>query len=215
MKSLILASSSPRRKELLQFLQIPFETIHTNTDESIDPQLDAEKAVKELAERKAMAAALTYPGDCVIGADTVVAVEGRILGKPVDREDAKKMLRILSGRTHHVYTGVAIIQGEGRKVFAQKTEVTFWELSEEEIEAYLDTGEPFDKAGSYGIQGYGSLLVKGISGDYFSVVGLPVSRLARELKAFKNSNVVREYAIFPKVILPIIKVREEGCNYEQ
>ncbi|RFU65874.1 Maf family protein [Peribacillus glennii] len=186
MHPLILASSSPRRKELLQFLQVPFQTIHTNTDETIDPKLDAENAVKELAERKAMAAASMRPEHCVIGADTVVAVEGRILGKPVDRLDAKRMLQLLSGKVHSVYTGVAIIQGQDRKVFAEKTEVSFWELSEDEIEAYLDTGEPFDKAGSYGIQGYGSLMVKGISGDYFSVVGLPVSRLARELKAFES-----------------------------
>jgi septum formation protein len=184
MHPLILASSSPRRKELLQFLQIPFQTIHANVDESIDQKLTVEEAVKDLAARKAEAVGAEHKGCCVIGSDTIVVVDGKILGKPADRSDAKKMLHMLSGRTHFVYTGVAIIQDKNRTVFAEKTEVTFWELSEEEIESYLETGEPFDKAGSYGIQGYGSLLVKSIAGDYFTVVGLPVSRLSRELKAF-------------------------------
>lgn len=186
MHPLILASSSPRRKELLQYLQIPFQTIPTNADETIDPDLTAEEAVEVLAERKAMAAAAGLKGHCVIGSDTVVVVDGRILGKPLDRDDARKMLRLLSGKTHSVYTGVSLIQDERRKVFSERTEVTFWELSDEEIEAYLETGEPFDKAGSYGIQGHGSLLVKKIAGDYYTVVGLPISRLSRELKAFQS-----------------------------
>lgn len=182
MNRLILASSSPRRKELLQFLQIPFQTIHANVDESIDPVLTAEEAVKDLALRKAATIAAEHKESWVIGSDTIVVVDGGILGKPVDRADAKKTLEVLSGRTHFVYTGVAIIRDENRTVFAEKTEVTFWELSDEDIEAYLETGEPFDKAGSYGIQGYGSLLVKGIIGDYYTVMGLPVARLSRELK---------------------------------
>ncbi|RFU62559.1 nucleoside triphosphate pyrophosphatase [Bacillus sp. V59.32b] len=182
MYRLILASSSPRRKELLQFLQIPFQTIHVNVDESIEPALTAEEAVKDLALRKATNIATEHKESCVIGSDTVVAVDGGILGKPVDRADAKKTLEMLSGKTHSVYTGVAIISDKDRTVFAEKTDVTFWELSDEDIEAYLETGEPFDKAGSYGIQGYGSLLVKGITGDYYTVMGLPVARLSRELK---------------------------------
>lgn len=185
MHPLILASSSPRRKELLQYLQLPFRTIPTNADETIDPNLTAEEAVEVLAERKAMAAA-GHKGHCIIGSDTVVVIAGKILGKPLDRDDARKMLRLLSGKTHSVYTGVALVQDGDRKVFSEKTDVTFWELSDEEIEAYLETGEPFDKAGSYGIQGHGSLLVKKIAGDYYTVVGLPISRLSRELKAFQS-----------------------------
>ncbi|MGE6375575.1 Maf family protein [Peribacillus muralis] len=185
MQPLILASSSPRRKELLQFLQIPFESINSNVDESIGDTVCPDDAVKELASRKAKAIAATYQERWVIGSDTVVVLDGKILGKPTSRADGKRMLEMLSGRTHDVYTGVAILFGEHCKVFAEKTEVTFWELPEAEIDRYLDSGEPFDKAGGYGIQGYGSLLVKQIKGDYFSVVGLPVSRLARELKSMQ------------------------------
>ncbi|MCP1096179.1 Maf family protein [Bacillaceae bacterium OS4b] len=186
MQPLILASSSPRRKELLQFLQIPFESMNSNVDESIDENMCPDAAVKELASRKAEAIAAKFQDSWVIGSDTVVVLGGEILGKPVSRADGKRMLEMLSGRTHEVYTGVVILFGKHRRVFAEKTEVTFWELPEAEIERYLDSGEPFDKAGGYGIQGYGSLLVKQIKGDYFSVVGLPVSRLARELKAMQE-----------------------------
>ncbi|MGE7601041.1 Maf family protein [Peribacillus sp. NPDC097675] len=186
MQSLILASSSPRRKELLQFLQIPFESMNSNVDEDIEENMQAEDAVQELAVRKAEAIASRYPDSWVIGSDTVVVLEGEILGKPANHADGKRMLEMLSGKTHEVYTGVAILFGEHRRIFAVKTEVTFWELSESDIERYLDSGEPFDKAGSYGIQGLGSLLVKQINGDYFSVVGLPISRLARELKTMES-----------------------------
>ena len=184
MHPVILASSSPRRKELLQFLQIPFTTVNTNVDESVASHLDPEQVVRELALRKAKAAAVDFPDSCVIGSDTVVAIDNEILGKPVDRNDASRMLMLLSGRTHCAYTGVALVQNDRFTVFAEKTHVTFWDLQEEELKTYLDSGEPFDKAGSYGIQGFGSLFVKKIDGDYFTVVGLPVSRLARELKAF-------------------------------
>ena len=182
MQPLILASSSPRRQELLQLLQIPFQSISANVNEDFSEQMKANEVVKELAMRKAAAVANEHQHHWVIGSDTIVVLDGKILGKPVDRADAKKMLSQLSGQIHEVYTGVAIIFGMNRTVFVEKTNVTFWELSEADIERYLDSGESFDKAGSYGIQGYGSLFVKQIEGDYFSVVGLPVSRLARELK---------------------------------
>jgi septum formation protein len=187
MHRMILASSSPRRKELLKFLEIPFQTVNANVDESIEQGTLPDEAVKKLAYRKASAVASGYPESLVIGSDTIVVLEGEILGKPSDRADAKQMLQRLSGKTHYVHTGVALIQGQQNKVFSEKTEVTFWELTEVEIEKYLDSGEPFDKAGSYGIQGYGSLLVKHIAGDYYTVVGLPVSRLARELKTFQKT----------------------------
>ncbi|MFJ7974746.1 Maf family protein [Peribacillus sp. JNUCC 23] len=188
MHPLILASSSPRRKELLQVLQIPFQSVDANVDESIEPNTAPSDAVKELAHRKAKAVAANHPDSCVIGSDTVVALDGLILGKPTDRADARRMLQLLAGNTHFVYTGVALVQGKKSQVFFEETEVTFWDLSDAEIEGYLDSGEPFDKAGSYGIQGYGSLFVKKIHGDYFSVVGLPVSRLSRELLAFQAEN---------------------------
>jgi len=186
MHPVILASSSPRRKELLQFLQLPFTTVDANVDECVASHLNPEQVVRELALRKARAVAVNFPESCVIGSDTVVAIENQILGKPVDRNDACRMLKLLSGRTHCVHTGVALVQNDRITVFAEQTHVTFWDLQEEDLKTYLDSGEPFDKAGSYGIQGFGSLFVKKIDGDYFSVVGLPVSRLARELKAFNH-----------------------------
>lgn len=182
MQNLILASSSPRRKELLENLQIPFTTVSSDVDENFDPELKPEEVVMELSLRKANFIARQYPSSFVIGSDTVVVHNNSILGKPRNRDEAFLMLKKLSGVTHSVYTGVAIVAPSVERKFYEKTDVLFWELSDEEINAYLDTGEPFDKAGAYGIQGFGSLLVKKIEGDYFSVVGLPVARTIRELK---------------------------------
>lgn len=137
-----------------------------------------------LARQKAAAVARLHGDAIVIGADTIVVHEGRMLGKPGSREEAAETLRALSGQIHDVYTGVAVLAGGRQTAFYERTEVAFWELTEAEITAYLDTGEPMDKAGSYGIQGKGSVLVKGIHGDYYSVVGLPVARLKRELQYF-------------------------------
>ena len=193
MPNLVLASSSPRRKELLERLSIPFATYSPNTDESVDKNLKPNEIVSTLALRKAKKAADHFPDSYVIGSDTVVFHKGKVLGKPADKESARQMLTSLSGCTHSVYTGVSIIYGNSYRSFYEKTDVTFWELSNEEIEWYLDSGDPFDKAGSYGIQGLGSLLVKSIKGDYYSVVGLPVGRLYRVLKAigfpFSNNNI--------------------------
>lgn len=186
MQSLILASSSPRRQELLQLLQIPFQSISANVNEDFPEQMKANEVAKELAFRKSAAVANEHQDSWVIGSDTIVVLEGKILGKPIDRADAKETLIQLSGQTHEVYTGVSIMYRRYHTVFVEKTNVTFWKLSETEIERYLDTEEPFDKAGSYGIQGYGALFVKQIEGDYYSVVGLPVSRLARELKTLET-----------------------------
>lgn len=184
--SWILASASPRRQELLQLLQIPFECIPADVNEDFPPQLSPEQVVEELALRKAITIASQYPNRFVIGSDTIVVFEGEILGKPDERDMARRMLLKLSGQAHEVYTGVAIAYGQKQHVFVERTKVQFWDLTEEEIERYLDTNEPFDKAGSYGIQGYGSLLVKEIEGDYFNVVGLPVSKLAQELKGLRE-----------------------------
>ena len=182
MQNLILASSSPRRKELLENLQLSFITVSSDVDESYDPSWKPDQIVMELSHRKAMSVSEKNPNAFVIGSDTVVVVDQTILGKPQNREEAFKMLKKLSGRMHSVYTGVSIIAPTEERNFFEKTDVVFWELSDEEIIQYLDTGEPFDKAGAYGIQGFGSLLVKQITGDYFAVVGLPVSRTFRELK---------------------------------
>ena len=182
MENLILASSSPRRKELLENLHLTFDVFSCHVDESFDPGLTPGDIVMELSFRKAKAVSELYPSSCIIGADTVVVLDGNVLGKPKDRLEAYAMLQALSGKTHSVYTGVSIVAPRTEIQFYVKTDVVFWELSDEEIRAYIDTGEPFDKAGAYGIQGFGSVFVKEISGDYFAVVGLPVSRTVRELR---------------------------------
>ncbi|MGP7816827.1 Maf family protein [Niallia sp. 01092] len=182
-QTLILASSSPRRKELLEDLRLSFEVSSSDVDESFDHALSPEEVVMDLAKRKAEAISSNKNNTFIIGADTIVFYDGNILGKPKTREQAFSMLKQLSGKTHSVFTGVAIVANGSSSQFYEKTNVLFWELSDEEIHRYLDTGEPFDKAGAYGIQGVGRILVKKITGDYFTVVGLPVSRLMRELKA--------------------------------
>ena len=180
---IILASQSPRRQELLKLITSDFEIKVSNVDETLPDKITPKEAVMYLSKIKAEPFA--DGDDIVIGADTVVALDGKILGKPKNEENAKEMLKFLSGRTHSVFTGVTLANGKKTKTFAVETKVKFFELTNEEIDAYIKTKEPFDKAGAYGIQGYGSLLVEKINGDYFNVVGLPVSTLARELKAFE------------------------------
>jgi len=184
--SLILASASPRRKEIMQTAGLIFSIHVSDTDETLPDGIAASEAVTELSYRKALAVAKTHPDDTVIGADTVVTLDGKILGKPANTDDAKNMLRTLSGRTHKVFTGVCIIKGDCVNKFFEETDVTFFDLTDEEINAYVETNEPMDKAGAYGIQGKGCTLVKGICGDYFNVVGLPVARLVKELKNSEN-----------------------------
>lgn len=182
MSKFILASASPRRREILENIGLNFEVLVSEADESkIDRNLPPEMVVSELAMLKAAAVADTLCGDYfVIGADTVVSLDGKILEKPVDEADAGRMLNSLSGRTHSVYTGVCIYSTKNGMAVCkyQKTDVTFKKLSPEKIDAYIKTKEPMDKAGSYGIQGKGSLLIEEIKGDYFNVVGLPVALLA-------------------------------------
>ena len=183
---IILASQSPRRKELLERMGIrDFETISPNVDESVFHGLPPEELVRRLSAEKAAAVAGRAGEDAiVIAADTVVALEGAVLGKPADELDAFKMLSALSGVRHQVYTGVTICRGGEKQTAHEVTDVTFRELSEREIEDYISTGEPMDKAGAYGIQGYGALLIQGISGDYYNVMGLPVCRLSGMLARF-------------------------------
>lgn len=179
---LILASKSPRRKELLSIITDDFIIKSADADESLPDGVSPDKAVEYLSRIKAEPFA--NDSDTVIGADTVVCADGKILGKPYDRQNAFDMLKSLSGKEHSVFTGVTIIKGKRTKTFSVETRVKFFSLTDAQIESYIDTGEPFDKAGAYGIQGKGSLLVERISGDYFNVVGLPVGKLARALAEF-------------------------------
>ena len=181
--SLILASSSPRRRELLSLITADFTVIPAHGEEKADKTLQPHLLVQQLAEQKAAEVASAHPDDIVIGADTLVFMDAEIMGKPADTADAKRMLTLLSANTHTVVTAVAIAQnGTVTRVFAEETRVEFFPLTDEEIAAYIATGEPMDKAGAYGIQDKGALLVKGIIGDYYNVMGLPAGRLYRELK---------------------------------
>ncbi|MBQ5823595.1 MAG: septum formation inhibitor Maf [Clostridia bacterium] len=184
MSSLILASASPRRRELLSLAGFSFDVITADVDEVLDASLTASQLVMSLAFQKASAVASAHTDSTVIGADTVVVLDGKVLGKPHSDAEAKEMLRSLSGRTHEVYTGVCMIKGDKVHQFFECTKVTFYPLEQELIDSYVASGDCNDKAGSYGIQGQGCVLVKGIEGDYFNVVGFPVARFCREIKAF-------------------------------
>ncbi len=181
MKKLILASASPRRRDLLASLGLSFEVFATDADESVPIGTPPRELVGILAERKARAASEKFPDDVVIAADTVVSVGGEILGKPKDDADARRMLRLLSGGKHTVYTGVTVIS-DG-KVFSDviASDVFMREIGEGEISAYIATGEPADKAGAYGIQGLGGIFVTRIEGDYWCVTGMPKEATARLL----------------------------------
>ena len=182
---LILASGSPRRRQLLEQIGLTFVVRSSDVDESVSPGLTPAQVVESLSARKGEAvAAEAVPGDLVLSADTVVALDGAILGKPRDRAEAEAMLTALSGRTHQVYTGVTLLQDGRRLTEHEVTAVTFRPLSPEEIAAYVSTGEPMDKAGAYGIQGLGALLVERLEGDYFNVMGLPLCRLGQMLAQF-------------------------------
>ena len=198
---MILASQSPRRRELLSEAGFELEILPADIDETRRDGESPVELVERLASEKAEAArtALDHaPADgLLVAADTIVWMGSEALGKPADKTDAARMLRELSGRTHHVSTGVCVMRLSGdasalaTATFVETTDVTFWDLTEAEILAYVATGEPMDKAGAYGIQGAGRVLVRGISGDYANVVGLPVSRLLRELGGLSGSD--RDY----------------------
>jgi len=189
MKRIILASASPRRRELLERAGVNFEVIPASGEENRISD-DPKEAVQQLARDKAVSVMHTIEdsadGTLVIGSDTVVVFENMILGKPHDIEDAVNTLKKLQGNTHQVYTGVSILEKKNgvwtEHTFYESTDVTFYPVSDEEIRAYVATGEPMDKAGSYGIQGIFGIYVRGICGDYNNVVGLPVARLFYEMK---------------------------------
>ena len=192
MSKIILASASPRRKELLAKAGISFTVIPAAGEEkrtSENPGEAVQQLARDKAEWVAQSLAECEEGTLVIGSDTIVVFENRILGKPKDRRDAAETLEKLQGNTHQVYTGVTVLERKAGKwvehTFFESTDVTFYPVSREEIQDYIATGEPMDKAGSYGIQGLFGIYVKGICGDYNNVVGLPVGRLIYELKKMK------------------------------
>ena len=175
---IILASQSPRRQELMKLTGLPFTVRVADVDETMDKSLPVQQEVTRVSRLKAQTiAAGASADDIVIAADTIVVIDGRELGKPRSEQEALDMLRLLSGRTHEVVTVLSVSE-------AVVTKVTFRTLCDEELRAYIKTGEPMDKAGSYGIQGYGAMFVKCIEGDYFSVMGLPLCPLCRMLRAF-------------------------------
>ena len=178
---LILASQSPRRRDLLQLLQVTFTVRPADIDEAMDPTKPPEQEVARVSKLKAEVTS-REPGDVVIAADTIVVLEDRVLGKPADKAEAISMLRALSGRDHQVMTGITVLRGSNAITHTEITDVHFRPLSEEEILRYVETGEPMDKAGAYGIQGFAALFVEGIRGDYYNVMGLPVCRLEQMLR---------------------------------
>lgn len=180
---IVLASRSPRRRQLLEQMGLrDFRIVCSDADETASPGLTPPALVEALSARKAAAVQhAAAAGDLIIAADTVVALDGQVLGKPADGPDAFAMLSALSGRRHQVYTGLTVVCGAQRLTEHEVTAVTFRSLSSAEICAYIATGEPMDKAGAYGIQGRGALFVEGIEGDYYNVMGLPVCRLGRIL----------------------------------
>ncbi|MGN0696806.1 MAG: Maf family protein [Oscillospiraceae bacterium] len=186
MEKYILASASPRRRELMALITPDFEIIPADVEEILPEDIYPEESSEYLAELKCRHVSAAYPDRTVIGCDTTVLIDRVILGKPRDAEDAFDMLKRLSGKTHLVITGVCICRGDKMRKFSQISEVEFYELSDDEINEYIATGEPFDKAGAYGIQGYGGMLVKSIRGDYNNIVGLPAARLKRELIEFNK-----------------------------
>jgi septum formation protein len=181
--AIILASQSPRRRELMGLLGVPFTVSAADADETMDRALPPENEVARVSLLKAKTAARSAaPGDIVVAADTIVLAQGRILGKPKDERDAARMLHLLSGRRHEVLTGLTVLQDGFSQTDTVRTAIWFRKLSDAEIAAYLRTGEPMDKAGAYGIQGRASVFVERLDGDYFGVMGLPLCPLAGMLR---------------------------------
>jgi septum formation protein len=173
----VLASSSPRRRQLLDLIGIEHEVLPSNIDETLRPRETPRRHAERLAREKASAIATREPGKITIAADTIVVINRKVLGKPRDEDDARRMLAMLSGREHTVITAVAVARGRKLRSAVEEVRVKFRRLREDEIDAYVATGEPMDKAGAYGIQGFGATIVDCVNGDYFAVMGLPLARL--------------------------------------
>ena len=182
---LILASQSPRRRELLGLFRRPFIIRVADIDETMDPGLPPYDEVARVSRAKAEAIHRTND-DIVVAADTIVVCAGRALGKPRTEAEAREMLRLLSGRDHQVMTGVTVLRGDAAVTCTEVTDIHFRPLSDKEIDSYIATGEPMDKAGAYGIQGKGALLIKGLDGDFYTVMGLPIADTVRRLKEFEK-----------------------------
>lgn len=178
---LILASGSPRRRELLAQAGFAFEVQAADIDETEHSSEAPEEYVRRLAHEKAQAIAARNPDAVVLGADTTVAIDSELLGKPADRADAERMLRLLSGRAHQVHTGLGVISGSGARIHVETTTVFFRAITDDELRAYLNSGDAMDKAGAYGIQGYAARWIPRIEGDYFNVVGLPIAAVVELL----------------------------------
>lgn len=195
MKKIILASGSPRRKQLLELAEIPFEVIVAYTDETYPSELSSSEIAMHIAENKAIAVQNKLQvkdngeAQTIIAADTVVVLENKIIGKPKNREDALAILSDLSGKMHQVITGVCILTKENKILFSEETDVEFYRLSASQIEYYIDHYKPYDKAGAYAIQEWiGAVGIKSIKGDFYNVMGLPVSRVVKELNLLQPSN---------------------------
>lgn len=187
-KNIILASQSPRRRELMLLLNMPFSSENPQIDEIIDPSLFLTKAIEKIALDKALDVFKRHPQSIVIGSDTVVVLDDHVLGKPNDDQDAIRMLKLLSGKTHKVITGVCILSEKEKIVFNSIAKVTFYPLDEALIKSYVSTSLPLDKAGAYGIQDKGALFIKSIEGDYYTIMGLPIAELNRRLKMMEGVN---------------------------
>lgn len=182
---IILASKSPRRQELMQLIGLEFQVMTEDVDETMDPSLPLKEEIKRVSGLKAAAVrGACSQEDIIIAADTMVAIDNQRLGKPKTEEDAVRMLQMLSGNSHDVITGLTVMQGDHIETASVVTQVAFRTLTEEEIRAYVATGEPMDKAGAYAIQGKGSIFVSGLIGDYFNVMGLPLCTLSGLLRKF-------------------------------
>ena len=184
MTRVILASKSPRRRELMSLLHIPFEVIVSDIDEQIDYSKDLVKEIEKLSYQKAKAVFDKNQDALVIGSDTIVKIGNDVLGKPKSLQEAKDMLHELSDKTHEVVTGVTILYKDKTETFSSVAQVCFYPLSEEEIDEYVNTNEPMDKAGSYAIQGDAAKFIKSINGDYYTIVGLPIAELYHRLKKY-------------------------------
>jgi septum formation protein len=180
--TVVLASGSPRRRQLLELIGIEHEVLPSNIDETMRPRETPRRHAERLAREKASAVATREAGKITIAADTIVVINRKVLGKPRDEDDARRMLSMLSGREHTVITAVAVARGRKLRSAVEEVRVKFRRLRQDEIDAYIATGEPMDKAGAYGIQGFGATIVECVDGDYFSVMGLPLARLVTLLR---------------------------------
>lgn len=182
MKKIILASASPRRKEIMEKLNLDFEVKASGSDEVMDKHLSISERVMAVAKEKALDVLKKNPGCVVVGSDTIVEVDGRVLGKPHDKMEAKEMLKLISGRAHHVITALAILDEDEEYVCYDKASVHFEEIDEEDIHRYVETAEPYDKAGGYAIQGWASVYISRIEGSFYTVMGLPLHLVYARLK---------------------------------